>query len=603
VKASTLRVIFKLLPSVARKKLILVTFFQGIISFLDVLGLSLLVVFASVLLSELRNNQLPSGVSSVMELIGLSDYTFVQRSVILGICVIVLFVSKTILGLIATRFLFNFLSQQTTLIGNSLLGKLFSSSFEQIAKKKGQRLLHAATGGVDTLVLNYLANCVIVIVEAFFLLIILTGILVIDPSLAILVLVILGATLLVLQKYIGKKSRHYALQQVDLGVKSNQILLDSLSIYRELYLTNRTHFPMVAATRIRTELNEIKASLSFLPNLNKYVLELVIVIAAFAIATLQFSISDVTAAINKLVLFLAVTTRVVPSMLRIQSATLSLKQSEGTVEPTLSLIKELENVPARPLCELDFVYRGFSPTLTLSKVSFQYLENNLPTFTLKDIDINISEGEFVAIVGPSGAGKSTLVDLMLGFRTPDQGEILISGVRPQEISQNWAGAVAFVPQNTVVIDGTIRDNITLGANLNENYLNRALTFSKLEDFIRSTPAGLEYQVGERGSKLSGGQRQRLGLARAIYTNPRLIVLDEATSSLDVVLENEISEALSKLHRKVSLIVIAHRLSTIRFADKIIYMEKGKILASGNFVELQKLVPDFQKQVILSGLEC
>ena len=593
--------ISRLLSVEARKKLLRVTIFQGLIAFLDILGLSLLLILASGLLSELRGLQPPEIILKIMSLLGLMNSSFLSRTVVLALGVISLFITKTIVGLFSSRYLFNFLALQTSILGDSLISKVFSQDYESVARKKGQRLLHAATGGVDTLVLTHLGNAVVVTVEATFLLVIFAGIFIIDPLLALLCIGILGSTLFILHSYIGKRSRTLSIRQLQLGTSANQILLDSLSIYRELYLSNRTEFPVNVATKIRSELNEIKANLSFLPNLNKYILELVVVLASFVIAATVFIFSDATTAINKLILFIAVTTRITPSMLRIQNATLSMKQSEGTIEPTLDLIKELEKVPIRHDTGIDFKYLGFKPSMSLEQVSFTYNEQSQDYFKLENINLEISPGEFVAIVGPSGAGKSTLVDLMLGFRGIDGGKILLSGMSPKDAISNWPGAIAFVPQNTIIIDGSIRDNITLGASLNDEFLQRALLFSELSEFVNENPDGIDFHVGERGSKLSGGQRQRLGIARAIYTNPKMIILDEATSSLDVVLEKTISQSILNLSGEITVIVIAHRLSTIRDADRIAYIENGKISAVGNFQELISLVPNFGQQVKLSGL--
>ena len=165
----------------------------------------------------------------------------------------------------------------------------------------------------------------------------------------------------------------------------------------------------------------------------------------------------------------------------------------------------------------------------------------------------------------------------------------------------WAGAIAYVPQDIVIFSGTVRNNVVLGFPL---YLGAdepvwtALKKAQLEEFIRSLPNGLDTEIGERGAKLSGGQRQRLGIARALFTNPKLLVLDEATSALDNTTEHEVSNSLGDLNGEVTLIIVAHRLSTVRKADRVLYFDKGKIIAEGTFEEVRKLVPDFDKHANL-----
>jgi len=244
----------------------------------------------------------------------------------------------------------------------------------------------------------------------------------------------------------------------------------------------------------------------------------------------------------------------------------------------------------------------FEANIEIEKVGFKY-DDNLHQ-TLKMIDMEVNNGQIVAIVGKSGVGKTTLVDLILGVLRPTSGEIRIGGLTPLETINNFPGAIAYVPQDVQISNGTIRSNICLGfeiSEIKEELIWSALENAQLSDFVSSLPAKLDSKIGDRGSKLSGGQRQRLGIARALITNPKLLVLDEATSALDGETELNISEAISKLRGQVTVILIAHRLSSIRECDQIFYLEDGEIKAKGNFDEIRKLIPDFNKQAELMGL--
>ena len=201
----------------------------------------------------------------------------------------------------------------------------------------------------------------------------------------------------------------------------------------------------------------------------------------------------------------------------------------------------------------------------------------------------------MALVGPSGGGKSTLVDLILGVLSPTSGEVRISSLTPHQAIKLSPGAIGFVPQRSVILNRSIRENIALGVPLSaisEEQVSRAIQIAELNSFVESLPQGLDTILQEQGANLSGGQRQRLGIARALYTNPKLIVFDEATSSLDVLTEREITNSLLSLKGEATIIVIAHRLSTVVNADVIYYIDNGFLVASGNFDNLQKLVPGF-----------
>jgi ABC-type multidrug transport system fused ATPase/permease subunit len=210
----------------------------------------------------------------------------------------------------------------------------------------------------------------------------------------------------------------------------------------------------------------------------------------------------------------------------------------------------------------------------------------------------------VAIVGSSGAGKTTLVDLLLGVIEPDSGTIGISGLTPKLVVSKWPGAIAYVPQDVAISNGTVRENVALGFPARvatDELVWGAIDLAQLRTFVSELQSGLDSQVGERGARISGGQRQRLGIARALFTKPKLLVLDEATSSLDGQTEADISDAIQGLKGSVTIVMIAHRLSTVRNADLVIYLHEGKILAQGSFEDVRNSVPNFDNQAQLMGL--
>jgi ABC-type multidrug transport system fused ATPase/permease subunit len=247
-------------------------------------------------------------------------------------------------------------------------------------------------------------------------------------------------------------------------------------------------------------------------------------------------------------------------------------------------------------------HAGFDCNIKLQNISFRYPDN--PNLILDNISIQITSGESVAIVGKSGAGKTSLVDVLLGVIEPQEGTVTISGLKPKDAISKWPGDISYVPQDIQIINGTVRQNICLGyelAQIPEDAIWDALRVTQLEKLVKTLENGLDTYIGDKGSKWSGGERQRLGIARAIITQPKLLVMDESTSSLDGQTEHELASAILELKKNTTILLIAHRLSSIRSMEKIIYLDFGKIVSVGTFKKVREEVPDFEKQSQLMGL--
>jgi ATP-binding cassette subfamily C protein len=278
-----------------------------------------------------------------------------------------------------------------------------------------------------------------------------------------------------------------------------------------------------------------------------------------------------------------------------------MKQSEGGVQVTLDVISEIDELLQKvdENTHLEITSK-FLPSIDVENLTFSYPETD--QIVLKEINFSIKAGQFVAIVGQSGAGKSTLVDLLLGMYQPTSGHIKVSGLPPREVVKTWPGLISYVPQDIAIIDGTIAKNIALqDSDQQKNQIRASLERAHLLDDVMAMTNKLNEVVGERGTRLSGGQRQRLGIARALYTKPEMIIFDEATSSLDPITEKSVTDAIYNKKSGVTLIVIAHRLSTVRHADLVILLDQGKLIAKGTFDEVRFLAPKFDEQAKLVNL--
>ncbi|TXD42834.1 ABC transporter ATP-binding protein [Lujinxingia vulgaris] len=251
----------------------------------------------------------------------------------------------------------------------------------------------------------------------------------------------------------------------------------------------------------------------------------------------------------------------------------------------------------RALAEARQNPRPLERELRLHHVSYTYPESDVPS--LHAIDLRIERGQSVAFVGPSGAGKTTCVDLILGLLPPDLGQILVDGQNIHAELARWQASLGYIAQPVYLMDDTIRRNIAFGlpdATVDDEEVWRALDDARLASTIAALPRGLDTEIGEGGVRLSGGQRQRLGIARALYRRPDLLVLDEATSALDNTTEREITRAIERLSGRITLIIIAHRLSTVRHCDRLFVLDQGRLIDQGTYDELAARCPTFQQMV-------
>lgn len=584
-----------------RRKIGIVTVVQIFLGILDLIGVAIIGVLGALAINGIQSKSAGDRVSQVLSFLQLDGFTFQTQVAILGGLSGGVLILRTVLSVIFTRRILFFLSRKSALISSNLVSRLFSQNLLQVQSNTSQQLLYAILAGVNTISLGIVGTLVTLATDLSLFVLMSFGLFIIDPLMAVGTAIVFGVTALILYQLMNKRALEIGLQAAELSVKSNEMILEVLNSYRETIVRDRRSFYVARIQRDRMTMANNFAEISFMPNISKYVLESVVIFGSLIIAAIQFLTQDATRAVAVLAVFLAAGTRIAPAVLRLQQAAIQIKSSLGSAIPTLDLIESLEGNLAQPeqTNPCTFSYPDFKPEISISNLSFSYPGS--ASKTIKSATLEIPPGTSVALVGPSGAGKSTLVDLLLGLLELEVGCVQISGLDPNQAVKKWPGAISYVPQDVTIINGTIRDNIILGFP-NEAHRDteiiRALKIAQLWEFVESLPDGLDTLVGERGSKLSGGQRQRLGIARALFTNPKLLVLDEATSSLDGVTELGITEAIEALSGEVTVVIIAHRLTTVRNVDQVAYLQDGEIISTGSFNHVRSQVPDFDAQAKL-----
>ena len=281
--------------------------------------------------------------------------------------------------------------------------------------------------------------------------------------------------------------------------------------------------------------------------------------------------------------------RMIPSFNSVTATTTSMRRSIISFDLISSEIKKYEkfvNKKGDKKTKNTKNNNSENNKIELENVNFIY--PNTRKKVLKDINFDIRLGSSIGIVGQTGAGKSTLIDVILGLLEPSEGKVMINNQNIQDDYFGWYKQIGYIPQDIYLLDDTIRKNIAFGIpekEINEKLLSDSINLSQLNDLISSLPEGLDTVVGNRGIKISGGQKQRIGIARALYRKSKILVLDEATSSLDMLTEKKLIEDIEKLRGDYTLIIVTHRLSTIKNCDNIILLSNGELLDQGKFDQL------------------
>lgn len=289
--------------------------------------------------------------------------------------------------------------------------------------------------------------------------------------------------------------------------------------------------------------------------------------------------------------------RLKPAVHHIYEGLASLRYGHAVIN---NLYKDLNDKNLETeLTETHENFLKFKHLLTINNITYTYPNSTKPA--LENLSLDIPLNSIIGIVGSTGAGKTTLIDIILGLLRPNKGEIRIDGIPiSNKKLREWQKSMGYVPQNIFLTDSTITENIALGIPVNQiNFerVNQCARMAQLYDFImKDMPLQFNTLVGERGVRLSGGQRQRIGIARALYNNPDLLILDEATSSLDRITERAVMEAIGNIAHKKTIVIIAHRLSTVKNCDQIILLDKGKIKTKGVYSELILKSSQFKKMV-------
>jgi ATP-binding cassette subfamily C protein len=568
-----------------------------IIGVLDVVGIVLIGLIASVLATRLQD-----GVAAPVEIAGIVIPALDATGVlVLVACVLAAFVLKAALAVSLTRLQTGFVARAETRAAARITAALIGGTLDDAKRHTKAEVQFAVTGSSTFAFTGLLNNVVTLCAESFLLLLVVGALMFVDPVVAVFALAYFGVFVIVVQLLINASLKRSGQEAVEGTLGTIAGLSDSLDAFREIAVQGKQRAFIERIGVRRRQISHSGAVMTFLAAMPRYVVETALILGVLLLVGQQMLAGDVTSGFGTIGVFLAGGVRVMASLLPLQSAVSNLRQNAEQAQTSLDLLDELADAPElHEPAPADTPLPDGALGVTLRDVAFRYARA-VDTDTLVDIDLEIAPGSYAAVVGPSGAGKTTLVDLILGLVEPRAGSVEIAGAPPARLRAAHPGVVGYVPQKPGLVTGSILENIALGVPADE--IDRARVEEVLEaaflaDFVASLPEGADTSVGAQSDALSGGQIQRLGIARALYSQPRLLVMDEATSGLDAGSEAAIARTLEGLRGEVTVVVVAHRLSTVQRADAVHVVDAGRIVASGSFREVVAANPTVAEYVRL-----
>jgi ABC-type bacteriocin/lantibiotic exporter with double-glycine peptidase domain len=587
---------------------IFIILFNVILGIMDLFGVIAIGLVGSLAVFGISSGKTNPNVESFFGFFGLSGLSFQEQAGILTVVASSLFISRTIISMVISKRILHALSRRAAVISAELLNTILKLPIYKFQKRSTNELVYILDNGISAITLGVVGSFLILISDGVLLLVMFFGLLIVNPSVAIISFI--SFTCIGLTLYFGthKRAKKIGLENAEYTINSYRLIFELFDNYREVFVKNKVESYEERIFSSRKIVASSMAEQQFLPTIGKYVIESSVILLGLFVSAYQFLMYDAITAISALTIFLAAGSRFAPLVMRMQQYAIQMKSSSGLAEPALVIMDEIKKYDfSKPVQHKINVTTAlevsrFIPSISLRNVEFTY--DTRLAWKLDISSLDIEAGSQIAVVGPSGGGKSTLVDIILGVLEPDKGNVLISGLTPKTLIKRWPGLIGYVPQKITAFKGSLIENVALGINAEEIDVERVKEVLELSQFYSNTESGnlLNYEVTDKGTNLSGGQLQRLGIARALYSNPKVIVLDEATSALDGQTEEAISKTINSLKGLATVILIAHRLSSVRKADQVIYIEGGNLIAKGTISEVRRLVPNFEAQAQLMGLQ-
>jgi ABC-type multidrug transport system fused ATPase/permease subunit len=554
-----------------RKKIIFLVVLLFIGMFLEILGLGSLLPVLSLIANPENLKEIPL----LSEISYLNKLTYNYLVLVLLIIIGILYLIKTLFLSYLTYRQNRFLANALATISNNLFVNYLTQPYKFHINNSSSKLIKNLQTEVN-LVGAFNTAFISLFVELGLLFSILLTLLFIEPLGAISVGLFLGFLALIFYRFSRRKLTQWGYEREKADGLITKTALEGLGGIKDIKLLHVESFFISKFIQNQYLKSRVSSNSNTVAQLPRYYLELISVfgLILFIIAML-YQNKDIPTLIATIGVFVAAVFRLMPSLNKILTAFQNIKYYSSSVDIVYS---EFLNSQNKSSDQEEKDLEAPKDKIEIQNLSFSYNSDLKPI--INEVNLEIKVGETIGIIGASGEGKSTFIDILNGLFKPTCGKILADDMDIQNNLYSWNKNIGYVAQEIFLMDETIEKNITFGRNHNEidnKALNYAIKKAQLIDFIEGLPKGLKTKVGERGVQISGGQKQRIGMARALYNDPEVLILDEATSSLDTETEQDLMDAIYSLKKKKTIIIVAHRMSTLTKCDRIFEINNNKII--------------------------
>ncbi len=526
-----------------------------------------------------------------------------QTLPLVAVAILSVFLLKAFLSIVITKQAAYHVATIEARAAKMISETVFGADLSKVRLRSREEMAFAIQFGSPAAfnsLLNYSSTA---LTEGSLFILICLGFLIVDPLATVAAIAYFALIAYVIQYFVGTLMARAGEQATKSTIEANRAVGDLIAVFRELSVLGLRHKYIDRIYESRVSAADSAATQTYLSGMPRYIVEAALLVGVAAFILVQALTGDIVSSAATVGVFLSGGFRLTAAMLPLQSSLLNIKGSLPAAQKAHEMLFDAELV-SRITVDRNSDSDKLNQSLVSEPLGVQFVEvsfayPNSSQTVIRDISLSIEAGNQVAFIGPSGAGKSTLADLMCRVLEPSSGTITVGPTGGPSLR------VSYVPQRPGLVSGTVAQNVALGLlgeEVDEARVWDALEKAHLREVVLALPHNIQTDLGNYQDGLSGGQIQRLGLARALYTSPGLLIMDEATSALDAESEAEIAKALDQIRGKVTVVLIAHRLNTVQHADIVFLINEGTLTDQGTFPELVKRNPAIDRLVQLMKVE-